>query len=331
MSKNIIGILIGKTLGNWQRIDAAGNNVAPTAAWFDTHSTYAGITDDVVDGQHMVRVPAFYYRAGSVAEGEHAGKKALWISEAPAEGFELHPAFRHYGADLAQVWIGKYQATPDGGSEKMGSQPGMKPLTRINFQSMQQAALARNAGGATGFQLWSIYQLAAIQMLALIELGTPDAQKAIGKGYVNGDGVREVDDTTVAQATWRGIVGLWGNVWQMVDGLQTNADSEYRIWAADGSQTYIETDAEAPEDGWFRRRATERDAGFDLGAVFLPATTREDRDESTFGNYFWSYRNAVAYHGGSWSNGANAGLVYLHVCSSASNAYTHIGGRLAKV
>ena len=168
-------------------------------------------------------------------------------------------------------------------------------------------------------------------MLALIELGTPDAQKAIGKGYVNGDGVREVDDTTVAQATWRGIVGLWGNVWQMVDGLQTNADSEYRIWAADGSQTYIETDVEAPEDGWFRRRATERDAGFDLGAVFLPATTREDRDESTFGNYFWSYRNAVAYHGGTWGNGANAGLFYLRVYNSASYALTGIGGRLAKV
>ncbi len=177
--------------------------------------------------------------------------------------------------------------------------------------------------------LWSIYQLAAIQALLLIELGTPDAQQAIGDGNVNGGGVRAVDDETVAQATWRGIVGLWGNVWQMVDGLQTNADSEYRIWATDGSQTYVETDVEAPGDGWFRRRATNRDAGFDLGAVFLPTTTRDDRDESAFGDYFWSYPNAVAYHGGDWGYGQNAGAFHLSVFAGFSGSI--LGGRLAKV
>ena len=28
---NIIGIIIGKALGNWQRIDAEGNSIAPAA------------------------------------------------------------------------------------------------------------------------------------------------------------------------------------------------------------------------------------------------------------------------------------------------------------
>ena len=321
-----IGIVFGKKHAPWTRIDNSGAIITPDASFFSNHPTFAGITDEVIDGQSMVRVPAFYYRAGAVPTGEHAGKKALWVSPEPAPGFELHPAFRHHGAELAQFHVGKFQGTPDG-DDRLGSQPGLNPLVSIDFPTMQACAAARGEG----WMLWSIYQLAAIQALLLIELGTPDAQQAIGDGNVNGGGVRAVDDETVAQATWRGIVGLWGNVWQMVDGLQTNADSEYRIWATDGSQTYVETDVETPGDGWFRRRATDRDAGFDLGAVFLPATTRDDRDKSAFGDYFWSYPNAVAYHGGYWSYGANAGLFYLDVADAASNSSANVGGRLAKV
>lgn len=37
----------------------------------------------------------------------------------------------------------------------------------------------------------------------------------------------------------------------------------------------------------------------------------------------------MAYHGGNWSNGANAGLFCLNVNNSASNANSNIGGRLA--
>lgn len=154
---HIIGIIIGKALGNWQRIDAEGNSIAPAAGDFDAHPTYAGIADEVIDGQHLVRVPAFYYRAGAVPTGEHAGKKALWVSPEPAPGFELHPAFRHHGAELAQFHVGKFQGTPDG-DDKLGSQPGLKPLASINFPTMQARAAARGEG----WMLWSIYQLAAI-------------------------------------------------------------------------------------------------------------------------------------------------------------------------
>lgn len=321
----IIGIIFGKKNTPWQRIDVAGNSTNVAPSYFDEHPAYAGIQDEIIDGQHMVRIPAFYYRASPVAAGEHAGKKALWISPEPTEGFDLHPAFRHHGSDLSQYWVGKYQGTPDG--DKLGSQPGLKPLTNINFPTMQARAAARGEG----WMLWDIYQLSAPQALALIEMGTPDVQAAIGAGNVNGGGVREVDDATVAQATWRGIVGLWGNVWQMVDGLQTNADGEYRIWATDGSQEYRETGVKAPDHGWLRRRSRKSGDGFDLGAVFIPKKTSDDRAASAFGNYFWSYPSAVAYHGGHWGYGASAGLFFLGVHSAASLSHTAVGGRLAKV
>ena len=323
---HIIGIIIGKALGNWQRIDAEGNSIAPAAGDFDAHPTYAGIADEVIDGQHLVRVPAFYYRAGAVPTGEHAGKKALWVSPEPAPGFELHPAFRHDGAELAQFHVGKFQGTPDG-DDKLGSQPGLKPLASINFPTMQARAAARGEG----WMLWSIYQLAAIQALLLIELGTPDAQQAIGDGNVNGGGVRAVDDETVAQATWRGIVGLWGNVWQMVDGLQTDASSKYMIWDKNGNKTYKTTSLTAPASNYPITMATATGTDYDLATVFAAETTNATAGNGTYGDYFYQSPSCVAYHGGHWSNGANAGLFFLNAPAAASHSNTNIGGRLAKV
>ncbi len=325
---NIIGIIFGKKNAPWQRIDADGNPVDVTAGELDAHPVYAGIRDEVIDGQHMVRVPAFHFRAGGVASGEHAGKKAVWISDAPAEGFCLHPAFVNARVQLDRFYVGKYQGTPDG--DKLGSQPGLAPLTQINFPAMQKAAEARN-GEHDGFQLWSIYHLGAIQMLALIELGTPDARSVLGDGHVNGGGARLVNDEVVAQASWRGIVGLWGNVWQMVDGLQTDEERRYRIWDTEGGKSYVSTGVKAPSGGWFHRRAKKQGEGFDLGAVFVAKKTREDRDDSAFGNYFLAWENAAAYHGGAWGNGADAGLFCLAVSGAASHSHTGVGGRLAKV
>ncbi len=80
-----IGIIFGKTRAFWTRIDGTGAAFAPAASFFDSHPVYAGITEEVIDGQSMVRVPAFYCRAGA---------QSITISAEPAEGFELHPAFR---------------------------------------------------------------------------------------------------------------------------------------------------------------------------------------------------------------------------------------------
>ena len=324
----IIGIIFGKKNTPWQRIDAAGNSIDVAPGYFDEHPAYAGIQEEIIDGQHMVHVPTFYYRSGVIEAGEHVGKKALWISDEHDDGFSAHPAFMRNALQLKAFYVGKYQGTPDG--DKLGSQPGQMPLTRINFPAMQKAAEARN-GEFDGFQLWSIYHLGAIQTLALIELGTPDAKSILGDGYVNGNGARPVDDEVVAQATWRGIVGLWGNVWQMVDGLQTDEERRYRIWDAEGGKSYVSTGVKAPASGWFHRRARKQGEGFDMGAAFVAKKTREDSDASAFGNYFWAWENAVAYHGGHWGAGANAGLFSLNVGHAASHSYTNVGGRLAKV
>lgn len=324
---SIIGIVFGKKNKPWARISENGEAIEVFS--FDDHPVYAGIVDQTIDGQAMVSIPQFHYRAGTVETGQFAGKKAVWVSSAPAVGFSIHPAFMKAGEVIDQFWVGKYQGTDDAG--KLGSQPGLPPKTRITIAQAREAAEARNKGEVSGFMLWGVHQLDAIKMLALIELGTPDARGVLGNGNVDGNGVLHVDHELVAQATWRGIVGLWGNVWQMFDGLQTDDRGCYRIWDSNGDRNYVDTGCYAP-DGYIHSRHTTSGDGFDLGANFLPKKTRDEQKRAKFKSWTCSWSNGVvAYHGGHWSNGDSAGLFSLYVSYAASYADANLGGRLAKV
>ena len=84
-------------------------------AFFNNHPTYAGIVDQTIDGQAMVKVPKFWFKTGTVPSGTYAGKRYWMISDQPAPGFAVHPAFMNYGAEVAQYWVGKYQGTNVGG------------------------------------------------------------------------------------------------------------------------------------------------------------------------------------------------------------------------
>ncbi|MEW5885464.1 MAG: Ig-like domain-containing protein [Pseudomonadota bacterium] len=329
---HIIGIVqtaTGGGAGAWQRVDEHFNNLSTTTATFANHPVYAGIVDQTIDGQAMVRVPRFFFRTGTVPSGPHAGRRFWLISDQPAANFAVHPAFMHAGAQIAQFWVGKFQGTNDGGT-RLGSVGGVAPLVSIDFPTMQARANARNTGGVTGFALWDVYQLGAIQMLALIELGGSDSQALIGQGHVAGSSALNVDHATVAQATWRGIVGLWGNVWQMLDGLQTDASSRYRIWGTDGQRSYQTSSRTAPASGAPLTMASDSAGLVNLGAVFAPDAVAAS-GQGSFGDHFWQAPNCVAYHGGSWGNGAHAGLFSLSLSNAASNVHTSFGGRLAKV
>jgi len=338
-TKDVFAVIIGIAKvnsgggsGSWARVDEDGNNAATDASYFGNHPVYNSVTDAVIDGQSMVRVPKFYYKVGQAPTGsDRAGKKCWWISDQPVAGFALHPAFMDAGVEIDHFYVGKYQGTDDGGT-KLGSVAGAPPLVSIDFPTMQSRAAARNTGGVSGFMLWSKYQLSAIQMLALIEMGGSDSQALIGTGRVNESSATNVDAADVAQATWRGIVGLWGNVWQMVDGLRQNASSLLEVWDRDGNQGWVSTGITPPPTGWPVTMNDATGAGWDLRDVFMPLSVDASESNGSFADRY--YRNTgerVAYHGGYWGHGSNAGLFGLNLISAPSSALTYIGGRLAKV
>ncbi len=337
----IVGLVQAATgggAGTYVRID---ENFAPKttdAAFFNNHPTYAGIIQQTIDGQSMIKIPKFYFKAGTVPSGTYAGKAYWMISDQPVAGFSVHPAFIGAGGvELDQIWVGKYQASASGG--KLQSVPGVLPRVSMDFPTARAEAYARNTGGVSGFRLWSYYDLAAIQMLATIEMGGLDMQALIGQGRVSASSAANVDAADVAQATWRGIVGLWGNVWQMVDGLKRNGGTWWR-WqynapgnttASDFATGYVNTGRAALTSSGY---PVTFDTTLLSAGVIVPATVDGAVSNGSTGDYFYSSTNTddrIAYHGGYWGYGGNAGLVCLDAYNAPSYAASLIGCRLAKV
>ena len=338
-TKELFAVIIGISLVNsgggagvWARVDEDGNNRAVDASYFNNHPVFAGVTDVTIDGQAMVLVPAFYFRVADAPPGsDRAGRRCWWISDQPLPGFERHPAFFDAGQPIPHFYVGKYQGTADGGT-KLGSAAGVNPLVSLDFPTMKARAAARNTGGVEGFSLWSIYQLSAIQMLALIEMGGADSQALIGQGRVNESSAANTNAADVAQATWRGIVGLWGNVYQMVDGLRQNSSGALEVWDRLGQRNFVATGITPPSSGWTVSVNHASGGGWDLRDIFVAQTVDGTQGNGTFADYFYrSTGERVAYHGGDWSNGSNAGLFHLHLSAAPSNSHSHIGARLAKV
>jgi hypothetical protein len=330
---NIIGIALVSTgggSGTWQRINENFEPITVDASFFAQHATYAGIIDQTIDGQAMVKVPKFFSATGTIPSGSLAGKKYWMISDQPASGMSAHPAFMEQGAQIDQFWVGKYQGTNDGGT-KLGSQAGATPLVSIDFPAMQARASARNVNGVSGFMMWSAHQLGAIKTLGLIYMGGANSQALIGQGHVNGSSALSVSDATVAQATLFGIVGLWGNVRQMFDGLKTDASKALQVWDDEGNKTYLTTSQIAPASGWPITLSSASGTGYDLSGQFLAATTTTTEASGTLADYQYFSANCVAYHGGNWSDGSHAGLFCVIVSLASSHSGPYLGSRLAKV
>ncbi|WP_417539569.1 hypothetical protein [Marinobacter sp.] len=327
-------ITTGGDGGSWAYVDADGATVtAPGTAYFNAHPVFGGIQDVTIDGQAMVRIPKFYIKRGTIAAGANAGKEAWWVSDQPVSGYRLHPAFRNAGTDLDQIYVGKYQASMSG--SKLASVPGVLPAVTRTLTQFQADATARNVSGVAGFMLWSVFHWSAIQWLYLIENATMNSQTKTGQGRVNATSAANVDATDVAQATYRGIVGLWGNVWQWMDGLKT-VSGTINLWDQNGNKSWVSTKKRAAADGAIYP-TTFMDGtgtGWDLEDVFIGDTGPTSNSNATAPDYQYmtSTGEFFPFVGGSWmGNAAAAGLWNLNVYYSASASSSYLGARLAKV
>jgi len=339
MFAQVFGIALESTgggAGSWQNIDGDGNNASLGTTDFNNHAIWGGIEDVTIDGQDTVKIPKFYVKQDVAPAGsDQAGNKCWWVSDNPIDGYVVHPAFMDGGAEIDQVYVGKYECTDDGGT-KAGSVSGVSPLVDIDFPTMQTRCEARNEAnggntGVDGFHLWSIYELSAVQLLALIELGTPDAQSAIAEGNVNSSSAQ---NTGATSAVWRGIYELWGNVRHWTDGLSLDGGHQVKIWDIEGNRTFVSTGINTTSsDGWGITLHDETGADFNLGLIFLPKTTDSTEGNGTLADYLYasdSGEDNVCTHGGAWSDGSKVGLFDLDLHHEASNSYTYIGGRLGK-
>jgi hypothetical protein len=277
----------------------------------------------------MIKIPAFFVKGDTLTSGPYTGKRVWWISDTASPGFVRHPAFWSGGSPIAQIWVGKYQAVADG--SKLGSLPGLYPIADLDFATMRSRASARNTGSVTGFTIWSYHQISAIQLLLIVELGTPDAQNVLGQGNSTADfGPLQVNNATVAQATWRGIVGLWANVWQMADGLSSSSSMGCMIWDNSGNSSYVGTSLTLPVSGYPTAFSAATGTGYDLRTSFVPSSTSATQTDGATGDRYSAGASAVLYFGGSYGGGAQCGPFYLNLSTDASYSAGNVSSRIAK-
>ena len=226
--------------------------------------------DDGSNGQVMVRIPKFYYRA------EHGPRThGYYISPYRLSGYKVSRAHFRNGKEVDEIFIGAYKAccydvsegaynltdapnidfTP-GTGDKMASIAGAKPISGFeNALTLPNARiLAQNRG--PGWGLVDFISASMVQMLMLVELGHFDAQTKIGRGIVDvSDGtgnmamptgqtaelgnqsgqatgnVHPVTGEAANSISYRGLEDWWGNIWEWTDGINIQADN--KPWIAD--------------------------------------------------------------------------------------------------
>ena len=197
--------------GTWMYIDENENVVDLPDRYFENHPTYKGITETSSDGKLvcMVKIPKFYIRT---ADGDK-----IWIAPDPTSvsntqaeneelvqnlndrGFRLHPAFytgfTNEGAkkEYDSFYVGAYPLSKNanGIAESKGN---TKALINDTVSQYPVYCNNRNAGGVDGYHMWTIYEVAAIQLLALLEKRTTNFQSVYGRGRVSSTEIGMNDD-----------------------------------------------------------------------------------------------------------------------------------------
>lgn len=163
-------------------------------------------------------------------------------------------------------------------------------------------------------------------------------------GLENGSGSANglQDDPTVS-VSYRGIEGLWGNVWEFVDGMNILDDEEKQPYITDDYRNfdddvfdgkYQATGLELPlDEGFWRDFACPADADW----LLMPSATGETETEADANTYIPDYFHEnwgnwgnmkVALVGGTWDVGYHAGIFRLYSCSTSEASDLYVGARL---
>lgn len=283
-----------------------------------------------LDGQVMVEIPAFYEKRSL------QGNLHTWmVSLDPLPGYTLHPAFLRNGEDeVPRAYYRAYEGINLNGT--LMSVSGVTPTrntTRENFR-----AFARANGTGWSIAHWEI--LDAIRLMFITEYGTLNSQAVLGSGNDTGNDhgmltggsnvIGNHSSGPLHNNTWmsyRGIENLYGDCWEIVDGIGIN---NYRVYLSNDERTFADgvydgayTDTGIilpPASGSFVKYFTNN---------FLPQTLG-GTSETYLTDGFWSAGGErVTYHGGNASSGRICGAFALNVSNALAHASVSVGAGLS--
>ncbi len=244
--------------------------------------------------------------------------------------------------------------------DKLASVSGVKPISRwkSSLTLPEARTLAHNRGA--GWEVIDFLTASALQLLYLIEYASFNSQATLGNGIlsITDDGATNMAPYTgqtnalgnvsgsatgnthyqtgqdANDVTYRGVEGLFGNIWEWTDGINIKAD--YKPWIADhgfASDTFAAPYVDSgltlcATDGYATDIAldADNDYGFLASAVGGSASTK------LCDYYYRAAGNKAALRGGSWYYGTTGGGAFSWTLSNAaSSSHRTFGARLAFV
>ena len=325
----------------WARTDMAIGMTAKASVGtvagksdFDNEMPWKGIVRQHIGSDMMVKIPKFYYQRTRSGTIEH-----IRIADKPESGFKVHPLFTHNGKESEYAYIGAYKT-----SSNNRSVSGASPQVNQTRAVMRNNAKSKGAG----WSLMDVAALSAIQMLMLVEYADNNTQKVIGRGYCDGNSGalqtgscnnvpgltgRPAGTDGKVDVIYRGIEGIWGNVWEWVDGVNFNNGTYYVCndqskYADDTSTGYTALSFKAPTNlnGYITGE------GLDTGAnthVFLPTAASGGSETTHFCDYAYTSTGwRVFLHGDLWADGSACGLFCAALNDASSLSASDFGSRL---
>jgi len=279
---------------------------------------------DGSNGQVLTRIPEFYYQRTVMGGNEY-----IYISKDEQKGFTKSEAFS----------IGRY--TMSGSSSKVYSRSGYAPLVNTTITNFRN--YARNLGDDFGQLDWRYFIL---QLLYLVEyadynsqeilgLGNTSSSRLIASGGCNSLGMKSGTLTNDGKHSmiYRGIEDIYGNAWQVVDGMNVK---DYQVYINYNPETYAVDTFEgdyavlgylsAKSDGYITH------LGYDANHPLISLPTSIGGDETTYISdyYYQGAGNQIALVGGRYGSTTGAGLWYWYVNYSSSLALATVGARLLR-
>ena len=272
----------------------------------------------------MVFIPEFY-----VAAKRNGAKQYFYVSDKPKPrtGMTKHPGSGKY--------VGRYHMMNNGSHGY--SMTNASPYVNITRATSRSIA---NRNGPK-FHIYDFATYCSIIFLYIVEFADWNCQAKIGRGYVDGNSNAIVsggtdsmtyhtgraagtDGKTAVQYRW--IENLWGNVNQWVDGFNANGTTVYYCtdpskYADDTATGYTNIGA-LPISGWIKD-LTVTDNGLLIPKTSGGSETTYVPDKAYSSSSGWY----VLFVGGSWTSGADAGLL----CFGAHGASNGAGGVTARL
>lgn len=272
----------------------------------------------------FTKIPRFWYKRYEDEEGY----EIIQIADYPAAGFLESKEFA-----VARYPYQNSTSVPR-------SISGLFPLVNKSGQNFQSGAKSMNSNMC----LFDWRALGAIQLLYLVEYADYFSQSILGNGVSSGSkavsgqldslGMKSgcLNNDTTHSVMYRGIEDIFGNVYQIIDGVNISNrqayvcydPSEYNFSKYDEAYTavgYLNYSA----SGFISKLGLDENNPL----LMLPLESIDATDTTYVTDYYDYASGSIAYrHGGCYFNGTGCGIFFCPCDHNASYSGAHCGARL---